>query len=48
MRITEKESGADSARFIKMMTDVEKDVAFYKKMSKVYQLAAEAFKDNME
>ena len=48
MRITEKESGADSARFKQMMTDVKKDVAFYKKMSEVYRLAAIVFKDNME
>ena len=31
-----------------MVTDFKKDVAFYKKMSEVYRLAAVAFKENME
>ena len=31
-----------------MVSDFKKDVAFYKKMSEVYRLAAVAFKENME
>ena len=42
-----EETGADSARIKQMVSDFKKDVAFYRKMSEVYRLAAVAFKENM-
>ena len=45
--LIEEETGPDSARIKQMVSDFKKDVAFYKKMSEVYRLAAVAFKENM-
>ena len=44
----QEETGYDSSRIKHMVSDFKKDVAFYKKMSEVYRLAAVAFKENME
>ena len=46
--LPQEETGYDSSRIKQMVSDFKKDVAFYKKMSEVYRLAAVAFKENME